>query len=810
MGQEIVYCAKCGSRIKESDFKARKAFAISNRNWCLECINKLLPSLSEAGRARMQELMSRESEPAREPEQQPAEPEPAGKLGTSKILRVKSGFIRRTVRDGAPSVEFAGSRSVGGGKRALIIAGVGGGIAAVVAVIVLIGRGAQGPISRQPREGTVTPPVGRGQERPETGRPQGEEPTGSSGRPTPVSRATPDEVRAKVEAAIAEAEADPAQPPGPILKRLRDLMWEADPYPEMAKSLTDAMAPFQKKVKEEVDAAAAGVAGESESLAKQAKYGEALVLLEERKRIRSEPEWISAIDRLIVDLRSRVEKEWEELERRARQEFDPRVAEKILEPVRSWGMDTYSRQAESLVKELETAAAKPTPSREPEPTPGADPRPIPVPKTPPSMNEAEVYDSLWSEVSAFARKRDYDAALGAIRGKVDSFVDQETRRKALEDQRAVTLAKELFDQVVEFLASGASGLDVTLRFVDPMGRRRSVRGKVVRASAVRVELQGGGQTTEFVELVEVDAESLHSIFRSRRTKDEADAERAAYFFVFEGDGKAGRKAAGKSEERIPSRFWEYADFLTERLKEERKAAPERETAKREMEAREMFYKAERTYRNVEQVALAILEFKEVIAKYGDTEFVRRNRAQIEARADGGKEWLVRASDIKVAAPIWELKALPGAPSEKAWLAKSDATENNYRQCWIEVSFYTVPGASYRIYVRAYGCCQETLKFFYQGNGVVATSGQSAEIGAQTSMVAAAPTSLPATHGHAGGQHKWHWILLTQGYNSGGGGVKKFRIMTEVGDVGISHVLATSVRTAPPNSMEELRKLESSQ
>lgn len=807
MGQEIVYCAKCGSRLKTSDFKNKNAFAISNRNWCLGCIRELLPSLSESGRARMQELMNRESEPVKEPELQPVGPEPEVKLGTSKILRIQSGSIRRPPRDGTTQGEFAARRSSAGGKGVLIVGGVLGALAAFVAVIVLMGGSSKGPKGGRPHEGAAAPQTGRTPEKLGSRADQGDEPANPSGRATHVGRATPEEVRAKVEAAIAQATSDPEQAPGPVLKRLRDLLWEADPYPDLVQSLKDAIAPLEKRMKEEIKTEVAALGKEAELLAGKARYGEALALLRERKRSRPEPEWLAAIDELIADLQGRVEKEWQELERRARQELDPSVGEKILEPVQSWGIDSYTRRAEGLVKELRPAAVKTNPSRDPVEKPESSPDPVGKAVPP---NEPEVYAGLWAEVSVLAQKREYEAALAAVQARADSFVDPGTRRNALEDRRALMLAKELFDHVVEFLASGAGGSDVTLRFVDPMGRRRSARGKVVRASAARVELQGGGQTTEFVELMEADADSLYGIHKSRKTKDDADAERAAYFFIFEGDARAGRKAAGKAEAKIPPRYWEHAEALAERLKEERKTAQDRETAKRELEARELFYKAERAYRNIEQVALACVDFKDVISKYGDTEFVRRNRAQIQARAEGGKEWLVRPSDIKVATPLWEQKPLPGAPADKVWLAKSDTTPENYRQCWIEVSFYTAPGASYRIFVLAYGCCQETLKFFYQGDGLVATNGQSAGIGATISMVAPAPSTLPATHGHPGGQHKWQWILLTQGYNSGAGGGKKFRIMTESGNVGISHVLATSTRTTPPRSTEELRDLENSQ
>jgi hypothetical protein len=74
------------------------------------------------------------------------------------------------------------------------------------------------------------------------------------------------------------------------------------------------------------------------------------------------------------------------------------------------------------------------------------------------------------------------------------------------------------------------------------------------------------------------------------------------------------------------------------------------------------------------------------------------------------------------------------------------------------------------------------------------------------MATQPPKDLPATHHHAGGQHKWRWVRLFT-YNSVGTGMKKVRLMTEVGDVAISHLWINPGSAKPPTTDEELKALE---
>jgi len=50
MGKEVVYCSKCGNRIREEDFKAGRAAMVLGRYACAECKDAIIASLSPAER----------------------------------------------------------------------------------------------------------------------------------------------------------------------------------------------------------------------------------------------------------------------------------------------------------------------------------------------------------------------------------------------------------------------------------------------------------------------------------------------------------------------------------------------------------------------------------------------------------------------------------------------------------------------------------------------------------------------------------------------------------------------------------------
>jgi hypothetical protein len=53
MGKEVVYCTRCGTRLREEDFKEERAFEILNRYACADCKDEVIAGLSREERDRI-------------------------------------------------------------------------------------------------------------------------------------------------------------------------------------------------------------------------------------------------------------------------------------------------------------------------------------------------------------------------------------------------------------------------------------------------------------------------------------------------------------------------------------------------------------------------------------------------------------------------------------------------------------------------------------------------------------------------------------------------------------------------------------
>jgi hypothetical protein len=417
-------------------------------------------------------------------------------------------------------------------------------------------------------------------------------------------------------------------------------------------------------------------------------------------------------------------------------------------------------------------------------------------------------DDLWKQARDKARRREYAGAEELLKG---TPAQPEAKKRLEEDLRAVALAREVFEAAIEELGA-RTGQEVSVKSVELGGRSRPARGKVVRANRTRLQLQGSGKGFVFVEIDEIDAESLSRIFETkggRRKMEKEEAVKVAYFLLLEGEPDLAKRALGKEASAIPERYWTSAAEIRAAVDAGRKNAPDRQLLKRDSEARDLFYLGLTEAESPETTLAAIDRFKDALNKYGDTPFVQKHKAEIERRAgDTGKETLVRATDISKSTGVWELKELPGAPIPKVWTAKKDTVDQNYSKNALEFSFFALHGVKYEIWVHAFVCCQETAKFFFQGTEVSITKdGQTTSAGLtdRSSAANAPPTELPGTcGGHDPSKHKWMWLRVKWDQTYTGPGVKGFRLMTEVGDVAVSHVLIASTGRRPASTPEWFR------
>ena len=125
MGQEIVYCSRCQSRLNGADFDRGTAVRISNYIYCATCLSPT-----------EKEIVAKLSKP----------PEPPVSTRRTHALKASSGGVR-AVPAAAPEVKPTG-------RQPLILAGAGAAVVLVIIVIVILSRGGK---EKKDLPETVTP-----------------------------------------------------------------------------------------------------------------------------------------------------------------------------------------------------------------------------------------------------------------------------------------------------------------------------------------------------------------------------------------------------------------------------------------------------------------------------------------------------------------------------------------------------------------------------------------------------------------------------------------------------------------------------
>jgi len=150
VGQEIVYCYWCSSRILGADFEKGSALLIGNHACCPECLPKVMASLPEKQRETLLAELSKSTPP------RPTRTTPRGGTEISST---------RTPRVGSPMP--APQKP---GKPPMILVAIGGGIVVLLALLFLL-RGSDAPPQKAVVHETAPPvPKPPGQDREKTAR----------------------------------------------------------------------------------------------------------------------------------------------------------------------------------------------------------------------------------------------------------------------------------------------------------------------------------------------------------------------------------------------------------------------------------------------------------------------------------------------------------------------------------------------------------------------------------------------------------------------------------------------------------------
>jgi hypothetical protein len=403
---------------------------------------------------------------------------------------------------------------------------------------------------------------------------------------------------------------------------------------------------------------------------------------------------------------------------------------------------------------------------------------------------------------ALAAARDYDAASGEIKKAVAALADPAVRREAEGDLSVVRRLPTLVEEMRAMLAQWPRGGGLALVRRAPSGLEK-VAGTVVRSDRDRVELQTrAGAETVFVEFEDLAAGSVARLFRDRQgTAADRDL---ALFCLVEGDLEAAREILGGSAGSLPAK---YGDLPAA-------AAPDPVARRHELEAREIFYAAEREFRSPATRGSAMERYRKLSQEYLDFGFVRRAINRITARAAAGREYFFLASDL---VPSGTFTAGRHAQAGACWVTTAEPEPGKTVQNFVEISFHALGGAAYRCWVQAGGCCQETFEVYYQADGATGPHPDrpkeilKIEPGTPNVLTLKPPPGLKATHAAHGGRGRsgepahWHWIEIPIP-RRGASGLQRVRIVAERQGFGVSKAVVSSVLRAAPRD-GEVRDLE---
>jgi hypothetical protein len=510
------------------------------------------------------------------------------------------------------------------------------------------------------------------------------------------------------------------------------------------------------------------------------QFGAAIEALETAKLRKAAPPWKALLDERLEEVRTRTARAFLPLKEKALEARKQGKADDIKAlsaKVAAWGLP-------SIAKELEEALAAAAPTVA-----------APAPDT---SAAAEAFRSAWTAAMLPCAGRDFAEAAKAMDAAAAALKEADLRAEATGDAELLRRTSALLTEAMELLAKWPKGKELAFAYWDPTGVRRELKGPVARAEACRVSIQKEKETVT-VELGEILASSLADLLSRRAGRNlAADGPALALLCLAEGEVDAARKIAPS----LPAKFWTLGEGF--------RASPDPAALQSEGDARSLFYSAQSDAATFVSQAQGVLKARSLLADFGKTRFVRRNRASINARAEEARDYVFLAEDLSSAGTFKLTRAKTGM----IWLSDADSDSAQRKNNFIDLDFSALPDLRYRCWVYVGGCCAETLAFGLQGSemkgaeagatdGVVAEPGGDAVLPVKHSI--AASTKTHASHGGRKQPSHWGWVeIALPAY--GTAGAKKVRIVTDQQGFSVGAAVVSATRKAAPME-SEIRDLE---
>lgn len=397
--------------------------------------------------------------------------------------------------------------------------------------------------------------------------------------------------------------------------------------------------------------------------------------------------------------------------------------------------------------------------------PGSESAPAP-------SSALESYRARRSEAAARAAGRDYSGAEKILRDAM-AVLPEGDRGEPQADLAALRAASEFLAEALQRAARLSRGEKIAVEFKGSGGRRRRCEGTVVQADAVRLSLQTSDGRLD-IPLSEATSDWLAGLLPQHPG--------AALFRRLEGDGEP----AGNARAEAPA--WPPA------------VPPEEERA-----AIELFWTAERLFPRTRRRAEAIQAYEKVLSEHGGTAAALRLKPFIARRLEEAREMFWTADELTASEGF--LATRRRAEGDYIWLSERPGREGAY----LEIVFPALADGAPRAWIHAGGCCLETLAFSIQATELTASRpGQpsqkiSLEPGAPDALEVRLPSlSLRRYHAsHGGGPReptRWVWIPLPLP-RFASPGAKRVRILPDQPGFAAAAALVSWSRSAPPREAE---------
>jgi hypothetical protein len=495
------------------------------------------------------------------------------------------------------------------------------------------------------------------------------------------------------------------------------------------------------------------------------------------------PEWTKpAADRL-AELKSEVERRFlvaREAASEARRRGDEAEAKSLRAKVAAWGLPGYPEQFDQALASIVPEKPKP---------PAEDPDK--------AGKEESSYRNRWKEIFGPIAAREYGEAVKLLEKLLADTKNEAYRKDCSRDLENVRLASALIQEASPQLPKLAKGQRLSFSFWDPAGALGRLDEVVLKIDATRVEVKWE-EGSRVISFGEIGAATLGELYKARPAKKPTDARAAAIACFLEGDVDGARRLGGDAAASVP----DFYGILGQ------EAAEARARDERECRARSMFYQAEREYFDASEMSGAISKYKSLLGEFGGTAFVRRNRAAIAARTEGGLRDVLLATSELQGSPGFKLGKY--AKVDTAWVSQSDLEVPKMKENYVEFSFPAPADTEVRIWIMAGGCCQEVLTFYAQGTELTgpdptnpkerAALEPGANAGLLVKPTAYSLKKLHSQHNGPKNPERFDWVQVAS-MKYAQAGVKKIRVLSNQKGFAVAQAAVLVTRPGPPRDTE---------